>query len=44
MFIAALYKNARRLTTAVFKNKNSFLSDVELMWFGGPNESFPFTM
>ena len=40
----ALYQKATRLGTAVFKNKNSFLSDVELMWFGGPNDSFPFTL
>ena len=44
LIAVALYQKATRLGSAVFKNKSSFISDVDVVWFGGENESFPFVV
>ena len=38
----ALHNSGRGLCVAVLNNKNTFLSEVELVWFGGSAERFPF--
>ena len=40
----ALYQKATSLGSAVFKNKSSFISDVDVVWFGGQSDSFPFVV